>query len=243
VQHQAIIIDIITSLTQSSFNFASISLKNLLKTCHHAALNENIRSIRVDVEREERQCTLLQTRMKVVEHEFSFITLDEIQSIIDDVKILQRQQNYLKMCAQRKTLFIENIILLEDLNQVFCTSNFDYFLTWQSCAFDCFESKFCKRIIARVIKSSFINDDLFKKRMIISKIISSNKFSKEKKFKFIINKNLKLFLRKLKLNFIKMNYIKDDDKLDYVMKYIKITAMHYLQQIEKTVKKRDCRIT
>jgi len=116
VQHQAIIIDIITSLTQSSFNFASISLKNLLKTCHHAALNENIRSIRVDVEREERQCTLLQTRMKVVEHEFSFITLDEIQSIIDDVKILQRQQNYLKMCAQRKTLFIENIILLEDLN-------------------------------------------------------------------------------------------------------------------------------
>jgi len=40
-----------------------------------------------------------------------------------------------------------------------------------------------------------------------------------------------------------MNYIKDDDKLDYIMKYVKITAMHYLQQIEKTVKKRDCRIT
>jgi len=34
---------------------------------------------------------LLQTRMKVVEHEFSFVTLDEIQSIIDDMKILQRQ--------------------------------------------------------------------------------------------------------------------------------------------------------
>ncbi len=49
--------------------------------------------------------------------------------------------------------------------------------------------------------------------------------------------------QKLKLNFIKMNYIKDDDKLDYIMKYVKITAMHYLQQIEKTVKKRDCRIT
>jgi len=42
---------------------------------------------------------LLQTRMKVIEHEFLFIILDEIQSIINDVKILQRQQNYLKMCA------------------------------------------------------------------------------------------------------------------------------------------------
>ncbi len=79
--------------------------------------------------------------------------------------------------------------------------------------------------------------------MIISKIISSNKFSKEKKFKFIINENLKLFLRKLKLNFIKMNYIKDDDKLDYVTKYVKIMMMHYLQQIKKTVKKKDCKIT
>ncbi len=39
-----------------------------------------------------------------------------------------------------------------------------------------------------------------------------------------------------------MNYIKDDDKLDYVTKYVKITTMHYLQQIEKTVKKKDCRI-
>jgi len=79
--------------------------------------------------------------------------------------------------------------------------------------------------------------------VITSKIILSNKFSKEKKFKFIINKNLKLFLRKLKLNFIKMNYIKDDDKLDYVMKYIKIMMMHYLQQIEKTAEKRDHKIT
>ncbi len=42
---------------------------------------------------------LLQTRMKVVKHELLFITFNEIQSIIDDVKILQRQQNYLKMCA------------------------------------------------------------------------------------------------------------------------------------------------
>jgi len=42
---------------------------------------------------------LLQTKMKVVKHEFSFIILDKIQSIIDDVKILQRKQNYLKMCA------------------------------------------------------------------------------------------------------------------------------------------------
>jgi len=70
-----------------------------------------------------------------------------------------------------------------------------------------------------------------------------NKFLKKKKFKFIIDENLKLFLRKLKLNFIKMNYIKDDDKLDYIMKYVKITAMHYLQQIEKTVKKKDNKIT
>jgi len=53
-------------------------------------LNENIRSAYVDVEREKRQRMLLQTRMKVVEHEFSFITLNEIQSIINNVKVLQR---------------------------------------------------------------------------------------------------------------------------------------------------------
>ena len=129
-QRQTIIIDIITSLTQSSSDFASVSLKNLLKTHYHAALNENIRSTHVNVERKERQCMLLQTRMKVVEHEFSFITLDEIQNIINDVKILQRQQNYLKMCAWCKMLFIENIILLKDLNWASCTSNSDYFLTW-----------------------------------------------------------------------------------------------------------------
>ncbi len=121
--------------------------------------------------------------------------------------------------------------------------NFDYFLTWWSHAFDHFKSKFCKRIIIKVIKSFFINDDFSKKRMIIFKIILLNKFSKEKKFKFIINENLKLFFRKLKLNFIKMNYIKDNDKLDYIIKYIKITAMHYFQQIEKTVKKKDYKIT
>ncbi len=72
---------------------------------------------------------LLQTRMKVVKHEFLFITLDKIQNVINDVKILQRQQNYLKMYAWHKMLFIENIILLEDLNQASCTLNFDYFLT------------------------------------------------------------------------------------------------------------------
>ncbi len=186
---------------------------------------------------------LLQTRMKVVEHEFSFVILNEIQSIIDDVKILQRQQNYLKMCAWRETLFVENVILLKNLNQVSCMLNSDYFLTWQSHASDCFKSKFCKRIIAKIIKSSFVDDDLSKKRAIIFKIILSNKFSKEKKFKFIIDENLKLFFRKLKLNFIKINYIKDDNKLDYVTKYVKITAMHYLQQIEKTVEKRDHKIT
>jgi len=70
-----------------------------------------------------------------------------------------------------------------------------------------------------------------------------NKFSKEKKFKFMIDENLKLFFRKLKLNFIKMNYIKNNDKLDYITKYVKITMTHYLQQIEKTVEKKDCRIT
>ncbi len=75
--------------------------------------------------------------------------------------------------------------------------------------------------------------------MIIFKIIFSNKFLKEKKFKFIINENLKLFLRKLKLNFIKMNYIKDNDKLNYIIKYIKIMMTHYLQQIEKTVEKNN----
>ncbi len=96
---QAIIINIMISSIWSSSDFASVSLKNLLKTRHHAALNEDIRSACVDVERKERQRMLLQTRMKVVEHEFSFITFNEIQSIIDDVKILQRQQNYLKMCA------------------------------------------------------------------------------------------------------------------------------------------------
>ncbi len=47
------------SSTQSFSDFASISLKNLLKTCHHAALNENIRSACIDVERKERQCILL----------------------------------------------------------------------------------------------------------------------------------------------------------------------------------------
>jgi len=147
------------------------------------------------------------------------------------------------MCAWREMLFIENIILLKNFNQAFCMLNFDYFLTWWSHAFDHLELKFRKKVIAKVIKSSFIDDDFFEKRAIISKIIFSNKFSKEKKFEFIVDENLKLFLRKLKLNFIKMNYIKDDDKLNYIMKYVKIMMMHYLQQIEKTVKKKDCKIT
>ncbi len=227
-QHQVIIIDIMISLTWLSSDFASADLKNLLETRYHATLNENIKSARIDVEREERQRMLLQTRMKVVKHEFSFVILDEIQSIIDDVKVLQRQQNYLKMCIQRETLFIENIILLKDLNWASCTLNFDYFLTWRSRASDHLESKFCKRIITKVIKNSFVDDNSFKKRTITFKIIFSNKFLKKKKFKFIIDENLKLFLRKLKLNFIKMNYIKDDDKLNYVMKYVKIMMMHYL---------------
>ncbi len=101
-------------------------------------------------------------------------------------------------------MFIKNIILLKNLKWAFCTLNSDYFLTQWSHAFDHLKSKFCKRIIIKVIKNSFINDDFSKKKAIISKIILLNKFLKEKKFKFIINKNLKLFFRKLKLNFIKM---------------------------------------
>ncbi len=53
-QHQAIIINIMISLTQSSSDFTSISLKNVLKTHCHAALNENIRSVCIDVERKEK---------------------------------------------------------------------------------------------------------------------------------------------------------------------------------------------
>jgi len=98
-QRQAIIIDIMTSSTRLSSDFASVSLKNLLETRCRATLNKDIRNTHVNVERKERQRTLLQTRMKVVEHKFSFVILDEIQNIIDDVKILQKQQNYLKMCA------------------------------------------------------------------------------------------------------------------------------------------------
>jgi len=58
-QHQAIIVDIMISSTQLFSDFTSIDLKNLLETCCHAALNEDIRSIHVDVERKERQRTLL----------------------------------------------------------------------------------------------------------------------------------------------------------------------------------------
>ncbi len=43
-----------TSSTQSFSDFASIDLKNLLKTHHHAALNENIKSACIDVKRKER---------------------------------------------------------------------------------------------------------------------------------------------------------------------------------------------
>jgi len=98
-QRQAIIINIMISSTQSSSDSASVSLKNLLKTRYRAALNENIRSACINVKRKERQRMLLQTRIKVVEHEFSFIIFNEIQSIINNMKILQKQQNYLKMYA------------------------------------------------------------------------------------------------------------------------------------------------
>jgi len=54
VQRQVIIINIMISLTQLFSDFASVDLKNLLETHHHATLNKNIRSIRVNVERKER---------------------------------------------------------------------------------------------------------------------------------------------------------------------------------------------
>ncbi len=70
---------------------------------------------------------MLQIRMKVVEREFSFITFTEFQFIIDDVKALQKQQNYLKMYAQHEVLFVENAILLKNLKWTFSTSNSEYF--------------------------------------------------------------------------------------------------------------------
>jgi len=92
------------------------------------------------------------------------------------------------------------------------------------------------------MKSSF-NDDSFKKRAVILKIIFSEKFSDEKKYEFIIDENLKLFFQKLKLNFVKMNYVKNNNKLDYTTEYVKVMITHYLQQMKKTIEKKDCRIT
>jgi len=90
---------------------------------------------------------------------------------------------------------------------------------------------------------NFFDDDSFKKKTVILKIIFLEKFSNEKKYEFIINENLKLFLQKLKLNFIKMNYVKSDNKLDYVIEYVKVMMIHYLQQTKKIIKKKDYRIT
>lgn len=185
---------------------------------------------------------MLQIRMKVVEHEFSFITFTEFQFIIDDVKALQKQQNYLKMYAQHEVLFVENAILLKNLKWTFSTSNSEYFSMWWSHVFNCSDLKFCKRIIIKVVKSSF-NENFFKKRAVIFKITFSKKFSNKKKYEFIINKNLKLFLQKLKLNFVKMNYVKNDDKFNYAIEYVKVMMIYYFQQTKKTIKKKDHRIT
>jgi len=111
----------------------------------------------------------------------------------------------------------------------------------RSCAFNHSDLKFYKKIIIRVVKS-FFDDDSFKKRAVTLKIISSKKFSDEKKYESIIDENLKLFLRKLKLNFVKMNYVKNDNKLDYAIEYVKVTMTHYLQQTKKIIEKRDCRV-
>jgi len=92
------------------------------------------------------------------------------------------------------------------------------------------------------MKSSF-DDDFLKKKVIIFKIIFLKKFLSEKKYKFIVDENLKLFFQKLKLNFIKMNYVKNDDKLDYVIEYVKIIMIHYFQQTKKMIKKKDCKVT
>jgi len=53
-------------------------LKNSLEIHCCVVSNENSKSIHVDVEREERQCILLQMRIKVVKHELLFITLIKI---------------------------------------------------------------------------------------------------------------------------------------------------------------------
>jgi hypothetical protein len=98
-QHQAITVNIMISLSHSSSDHTNIIIENLLKIQHHAVLNEKIRNTCADVKREERQHTMLQIRMKVAEHESSFITFTEFQFIIDDMKTLQKQQNYLKMCT------------------------------------------------------------------------------------------------------------------------------------------------
>ncbi len=87
------------------------------------------------------------------------------------------------------------------------------------------------------------SNNSLKKKAVIFKITLSEKFLNEKKHEFIIDENLKLFLWKLKLNFVKMNYVKNDDKLDYATEYVKVTMTHYLQQAKETIKKRDCRIT
>jgi hypothetical protein len=92
------------------------------------------------------------------------------------------------------------------------------------------------------MKNSF-DDDSFKKRAVTLKITLSEKFSDKNKYEFTVDENLKLFLQKLKLNFIKMNYVKNDDKLDYATEYVKVMMTHYLQQTKKTIKKRDCKIT
>jgi len=99
-QHQAIIVNIMISSLHSFSDHINIIVKNLLKTQCHAVLNEKIRSIYMNVKREERQHILLQIRMKVAEHEFSFVIFTEFQFIIKNMKVLQRQQNYLKMCTR-----------------------------------------------------------------------------------------------------------------------------------------------
>jgi len=102
-------------LLHSFANHINIIVENLLKTQCYAILNEKIKSIHTDVKREEKQCIILQIRMKVVEHESSFIIFIEFQFIIIDVKVLQKQQNYLKMYIQSKVLSVKNVILLKNL--------------------------------------------------------------------------------------------------------------------------------
>jgi len=67
--------------------------------------------------------------MEAAEHGPSSVTPAEFQFVVDDVEALQKQQDYLKVCARREALSVENAILLKDLKRASSTSNSGYFST------------------------------------------------------------------------------------------------------------------